>query len=106
MKTITLTVAGLTIPNAFTTTVKKIVGSGEETRIVLDSLSNVEISLGGSTAESLEMVVGSEVTIKPGADNTFTLSVGKKEPSKATTNKTETRGSSPMPGFMPSNTLR
>ena len=78
MKTITLTVAGFSVSTSFTTTVKKVTDPKGASKIVLDEMPKLELSLNGQSAESLDIVKGSQVTVTPtkGDAASFTLSVG------------------------------
>ena len=105
MKSVVLTVSGLKFSESFTTFVTKVVNPESDSRIVLDTMRHVEISLGSVSAASLGIEKNSKVTIKPNktADGSFTLEVGEKEKKKET--KQSTRGSSPLPGQKLSNRI-
>jgi molybdopterin-binding protein len=86
MKSVTLSASGLKFSTSFNTTVRSVSNPQENSTIVLDSMPNVEISLGSTSAESLGLEVGSQVTIKPvkgSATNEFKLEVGAKAKPKA-----------------------
>ena len=102
MKSVKLSANGMNFSTTFSTIVTKVVNPEADSKIVLDSIPHVEISLGSETAKSLGIEKDSKVTIKPGTDGFFTLEVGEKE--KKTT-KQSTRGSSPLPGSSFSNRL-
>jgi hypothetical protein len=107
MKTITLTLPGITFPNVFKTAVVKVVDPAGNSRIVLDHMPHAEISLGGARASDLGIEQYTQVTITPVTNSKtgeFVLSIGEKVEPKKTTG-VQTRGNSPLPDFKPSNAL-
>lgn len=106
MNTITLNLSGIKITETTKTVVTKVNNPEGESSIVVDSMRGIEISLGGKSAKDLGIEKNSQVTLSPidgSTDGSFTLSVGEKAKPKSAV--PETRGNSPMPDFMMSNTL-
>lgn len=105
-KSITLTIEGITFDTAFTTVVTKVVNPDKDSKIVVDALRNIQLSLGGESAASLGIEKDTQVIIKPidGSTNgSFILEVGKKVEKARVP---ESRGSSPIRGTQLSNSLR
>lgn len=107
MKTITINASGIKIPAAFKTIVTKVINPDKDSRIVLDAMPQLEISLGSESAVSLGLEKNSQVTIEPvknSTDGSFTLSVGEKvQAKKPAAAAPSTRGSGAATRMMLSN---
>ena len=81
MKVLTLNVSGLNFANAFKTVVTKIISPEADSKIILETMPHVELSLGGESANDLKIEKGSQISVKPvegSTDGSFQLEIGEK----------------------------